>query len=497
MKDIGRLALSSDGSGTLQQQVFQQVRSAILDGHLKPGSKLPSTRSLAQLAGVSRATVVFAYEQLKAEGYLESREGAGSYVSQQIPELSVAVGSQGTRAKERSPRTRSPRLSAYAASLTSLMGEPQRELLRTGQFTAFPLGVPALEAFPFKLWSQIHRRHIKHLQGRWLGYASPQGYPPLREAIANHLAMSRGILCAPDQIVIVNGSQQALSLVAHALLNPGDTVVLEDPGYLGARAAFLSARATIVPAPVDEQGIQTSTLDCARLAYVTPSHQFPLGHTMALSRRGELLNWARDCDSYIFEDDYDSEFRYEGRPLQPLFSIDTGERVIYSGTFTKIMFPSLRLGYLIAPRELVPTLIALRRFFDVHSPTLEQAVLADFIAEGHFARHIRKMRKLYRERLECLTQLFPKTFGTSRLRFQSAKAGMHALVWLGADEDDEAIARRSAEAGLQVAPLSPLYLGPAKRGLLLGYACTNEARIKAGLNELKHQLETRALAGAR
>ena len=493
MRDLGdRLALDANGSGTLQHQVFHQVRAAILDGHLKPGSKLPSTRALAQLAGVSRATVVLAYEQLKAEGYVDSREGAGSYVTQQIPEASLAVGSEKVRDIRKSQKPRSARLSTYASTLTSMVGEPQRELLRSGQFTAFPLGVPALDAFPFKLWSQLHRRHIKHLQGRWLGYASPQGYPPLRKAIADHLAMSRGILCSEDQIIIVNGSQQALSLVAQALLNPGDAVVLEDPGYLGARAAFLGARATILPAPVDEQGIRTATMDQARLAYVTPSHQFPLGHTMALSRRAELLQWARDCDAYIFEDDYDSEFRYEGRPLQPLFSIDSGERVIYSGTFTKIMFPSLRLGYLIAPRELIPTLVALRRFSDVHSPTLDQAVLADFIAEGHFSRHIRKMRKLYSQRLECLTRSFPKAFPGSALRLQSAKAGMHALVWLAPDDDDVAIARRSAEAGLQLAPLSPLYLGPPKSGLLLGYACTNEARIRAGLAELKGQLNAAA-----
>ncbi len=390
----------------LYQALYSHIRAAILSGELMGGVKLPSTRALADELNVSRNTVLNAYRQLLAEGYLEGREGSGTFVAHILPDLLLTA-----------PRPATPKIihPARVGSPQPLFSERARAQMAAtqppsgGKFhRPFLAEAPALDVFPYQLWSRLVVRQARRMPESHFMYQDSAGYRPLREAIVAHVTVSRQVHCAPEQVMIVPGSQGALDLAARMLLNAGDRVWIEDPGYSGARGAFLGAGAHLIPVPVDHEGL---TVDIgiarapeARLVYLTPSHQFPLGVTMSIPRRLALLDWAKRANVYLLEDDYDSEFRFGTRPLATLQGLDDADRVIYIGTFSKVLFPSIRIGYMILPPPLVDAFLKVRRLIDIHSPMLEQAVLTDFMVEGHFTRHLRRMRMLYAERRSALLE---------------------------------------------------------------------------------------------
>ncbi len=481
--------VSFDASLTapLYQQLYTHLRGSILAGRLKNGTKLPSTRGLATELNISRNTVLNAYQQLLAEGYLESTGGSGTFVARVLPELALEAPRHEARSGP-APATRREPTFSDRAMLQLATAETADALPRTRvRPRPFRAELPALDAFPYELWSRLVIRRARELPMDSFPYQDSAGYRPLREAIAAHVTVSRQVHCTPDQIVIVPGSQGALDLASRMLIDPGDPVWIEDPGYPGARGAFLGAGAHVVPVPVDQWGLVVEAgirrASEARLAYVTPSHQFPLGVTMSLTRRLELLRWAQATGAYILEDDYDSEYRFEGRPLAALQGLDQAERVIYIGTFSKVLFPGLRVGYLILPPALVDSFLTVRRLIDIHAPIFEQAVLADFINEGHFLRHLRRMRILYEERRSALV----KAIGDSGMGLQmdAPHAGIHCVAWLPDRLDDRALARKAAERGVHLSLISDLAIEkPSRKGLLLGYGGFTVKEIRGAVRQL-------------
>ncbi len=468
----------------LYQQLYEHLRAAILAGQLPRGTKIPSTRALADELGVSRNTILNAYEQLFAEGYLESVEGSGTFVTRELPELFQPAQPPAVTASTK------PQVHRLSDRVQQVMNAPSLSRGRDGRIShAFRAGQPALDAFPFEIWAKLMARHAHRMHPGLLMYQETAGYRPLREAVANHVIVARQVRCTPDQVIIVNGSQGGLNLAAQVLINPGDHVWVEDPGYPGAAAALLAAGARILPVPVDEDGLLVEALPHlgeTRLGYLTPAHQFPLGVTLSLSRRLALLEWARAADAHLLEDDYDSEYRFAGRPLASLQGLDRDERVIYVGTFSKVMFPALRLGYVIVPTTLVDAFLAMRRAADTHPTILEQAALTDFISEGHFTRHIRRMRVLYAERRAALLQAARDL----PLDIFAPEVGMHLIGWLPDGVDDQLAARRAADYDVEVMALSRLTIGaPIRPGLALGYAAINKADIRDGVRRLAAALK--------
>jgi len=477
----------------LYHQLYESLRQAILDHRLPGGTRLPSTRLLATELGVSRNTVLNAFDQLWSEGYLEARHGSGTFVARALPDdlLTLSPGAaqgptlMGQRAN----------VSRYGARLLSAVGRMPGPLVPQvrGKPRPFRQGVPALDAFPHALWGRLLARCWRRSSYELLNYDDSQ--QALREAIAAYLGPGRGVRCTAEQVIVVAGSQQGLDLVARVLLDPGDAAWIEDPCYPGVYGALLGAGASVVPVPVDGEGLDVAAgvARCAeaRLAFVTPSHQFPLGVTMSLRRRLELLAWAGRADAWIIEDDYDSEYRYTGRPLAALQGLDRENRVIYLGTFSKVMFPALRLAYLVVPAGLVEPFYAARLFAAQHPPLLEQAALAEFIAGGHFARHVRRMRALYAGRQAALVAAARRQLA-GLLDAPPAEAGMHLLGWLPEGMDDRVASQRAAVQGVDAFPLSTYCLEATRRGaLLLGYAAVNEQEIEEGVSRLARALERR------
>ncbi len=446
------------------------------------GQKLPSTRDLADELQISRNTVLNAYEQLAAEGYLESVQGGGTYVTTVLPEELLTASQQYTPAPYQARQSVPPgsMLSQRAqAQLTSPQVRPPLPSLANGRLRPFSLGMSALDAFPFQLWTRLVTRHTRRMSIRALTYQEAAGYRPLREAIAAHVNVSRRVRCTPEQIVIVAGSQGAFDLAARLLLNEGDPVWMEDPGYTGARGALLGAGAEIIPVPIDHEGLMVDIgverAPQARLAYVTPSHQFPLGVTMSLARRLALLKWAHRNGAYILEDDYDSEYRFAGRPLATLQGLDETERVLYIGTFSKVLAPALRIGYLILPPSLVEPFLTVRRLMDFHLPILEQAALADFIAEGHFTRHLRRMRTLFARRRTAMLQALHAV----PLEITAFPVGSHFVGWLPAGMDGGRLVDLAAANDLNLWLVSKYSIEPlARDGLVLGYGDHDEVEIQ-------------------
>jgi GntR family transcriptional regulator/MocR family aminotransferase len=460
----------------LYQALYIHLRSAILSGELKGGMKLPSTRALADELSVSRNTVLNTYRQLLAEGYLESREGSGTFVVHVLPELLLTAPRHASSHSAQSQRVALPQpLFAERAKAQLAVSQPPPSGRLPRPFLA---EAPALDAFPYPLWSRLVTRQARRLPVNNFMYQDSAGYRPLREAIAAHVAIARQVHCTPEQVMIVSGSQGALDLAARILINVGDPVWMEDPGYPGARGAFLGSGAQIVPIPIDDEGLVVefgiTRARHARLVYVTPSHQFPLGVTMSPARRLALLDWAKRANAYILEDDYDSEFRFATRPLATLQGLDEADRVIYIGTFSKVLFPSIRIGYLILPPPLVDPFLKVRRHIDIHSPMLEQAVLADFMIEGHFRRHVRRMRALYAERRSALLEAASKL----PLEIHSPEAGIHCVGWLPDGMDDLAVARRAADYDLQLTLVSSFSIEPRAKGCCsVMAAIVSESRV--------------------
>jgi GntR family transcriptional regulator/MocR family aminotransferase len=471
----------------IHRQLYDGYRQAILDGRLRPGQRLPSTRAVAQELQISRIPAVMAFQQLVAEGYVVSLGSAGSYVSQELPDAPRPRAGDARSAAGAAPRRPGPRPVPKAR-----FAEVDAPWL--GPRGPFRVGQPALEEFPADVWARLVVRHARRLSPRHMMYGDHMGLPALREALAAYLATVRSVKCTADQILIVSGSQQALTTAAHTLLAPGDAAWLEEPGYDGARDAFLLAGARVVGVPVDDDGLDVATgvarAPNARVAYVTPSHQYPLGVVMSAPRRLSLLDWARRRGAWLLEDDYDSEYRYDGQPLASLHGLDGDARVVYVGTFSKVLFPAVRVGYLVVPQDLVARFRRVREAIDIFPATLHQAVLADFIGEGHFARHLRRMRIIYADRRRALEAALARELGAA-VRVVGERSGMHLVVVLPRGSHDREIAVRAARSGISVVPLSSCYSGRAKEpGLVLGYGSTRTSEMAEAVRTLKGLVAT-------
>jgi GntR family transcriptional regulator/MocR family aminotransferase len=473
--------LDPGGSVPLYRQLYTVLRDAILAGRLQPGERLPSTRSLALTLRCSRNRVTEAYEMLASEGYLEGRIGAGSYVSLAFSDL---------WAGERPPRLQPVsgnaefELSQTGRALFAM--EPERRP-ESGRQAAGSIG-PDPEAFPVEAWTRALTRAWKRSAPDVAFHADPLGYRPLREAIADYLGKVRAIDSDAEQIMITSGAQHALDLIARLLLNPGDRVWIEDPSYRGARAALVAAGAAAVPVPVGDEGFDAERAaelaSGAKAAVVTPSHQFPLGVTMSLAKRLKLLDWAAASNGWIVEDDYDSEFRYTGRPIPALHGLDRGRRVIYVGTFSKAMFPGLRIGYVVLPPGLADPFRAARGLLDGHTGMVGQLALADFIGEGQFSAHLRRMRAHYAKRRE-VALYWAREKLASFMPAPPGEAGMHLLIHLDPGIDDREVAQCTAKAGVECQPLSAFHAGASVRsGLVLGFGAASDDAIRVLIEDL-------------
>jgi GntR family transcriptional regulator/MocR family aminotransferase len=490
------LLLRLDGDGPLHRQAYRALRSAILTRRLAPGAKLPATRVLARELGLSRNTVLAAYEQLVAEGYAAARTGSGTTVCETLPAA--------TRPGAAAPSRRAPRLSAFGARIAA--GIPHAHaswsLPREPLPYDFRYGEPAYADLPLATWSRLLGRRARRLSARRLAYQPPGGAPELREALAGYLARARGVRATPEQVLVVHGTQQAIDLATRMLVDPGDTVVLEEPHYTGFSLCLTALGAKAVHVPVDADGLQVDALASvrsARLACVTPSHQFPAGSVLPLARRLALLAWAQSRDAYLLEDDYDGEFRYTGRPLECLQALDEHGRVLYTGTASKLLFPALRVGWLVAPPALARQLEAAKALADTGTATLEQHALADFIREGHLERHVRRMRARLAARRAALIEASAAELG-ERAELRGADAGLHVLLRLAELRASDVRALREAcrRRGVGVYPAAPFYARPPRHAeVLLGYGSLGEEAIREGVRRLRRALdETGARGGA-
>jgi len=474
-------------SQPLHRQIYDSFRSAILSGQLHPGQRVPSTRVLAAEVGVSRFPVLNAYAQLLAEGYLQSHVGSGTVISTSLPEQLTSSGAAAV--KDRDTRQR-PRPAAKRCSLLT----PRQKVPWMIHSGAFRVGQVALDQFPLQIWSTLVSRHGRDMTMESAHYGDLMGHPRLRQTVANYLKTARSVRCEPEQILIVNGSQQALEISARVLLDPGDRVWIEDPSYRLARDVFTLNGCHLAPVPVDAEGLNVAAgiKNCrkARAVFVTPSHQFPLGVTMSASRRLQLIEWAQHSRAWIIEDDYDSEYRFESAPIASLQGLDSNARVIYVGTFSKVLFPALRLGYIVIPPDLIDRFFTMRRVMDLGQPTFSQKVLADFIEEGHFARHIRRMRVFYGNLRRVLVDNLIKTCAQT-LEMIGDEAGMHLTAFLTRSRSDEEISARAVRHGLSIWPLSRMYMEHPRQGFILGYGGTTARDIPAAVRKLQSLLAAR------
>jgi GntR family transcriptional regulator/MocR family aminotransferase len=483
---------SKGGDEPLSRQVYAAFRQAILDGRLGAGDRLPASRVMAADLGVSRNTALAAIEQLVSEGYLETRRGSGCYVAESLPDARPAPVAA-KRMVQPLPVKLSRRGQGLVATPPSV--SPPTESERPARwFPCFLPGMPDCSDFPFALWTRLLARAWRQPRSELVLGGDPAGHRDLRQAVADYLRHARGVMCDAEQVLILSGIRQAVDLTCRLLLDPGDAVWLENPCYPGLRAAIAASAAKLVHVPVDEEGMAVdralALAPKARLACVAPSHQFPLGAMLSLQRRLQLLAWAREAGAWILEDDYDSEFRYEGRPLATLQSLDE-DRVIYVGSLSKVMFPSLRIAYLVAPRPLAPAFRSARAAIDEHPPMTPQPALAAFFAEGHLAAHVRRQRKRYAERQGRLLMLAARHLA-GKLEIAADPAGLHLLatpVKATAARSDSELSRGLAAAGIIAPPLGNYYVGRKRRsGLLLGYAAVPEAMMEPAVKRMAEVL---------
>ncbi|HLI94576.1 MAG TPA: PLP-dependent aminotransferase family protein [Candidatus Baltobacteraceae bacterium] len=480
------LTLPPQASDTATYEwLYQVLRTEILEGRLRGGTRLPSSRDLAKRYRLSRGTIVNAFELLKSEGYLRGSTGSGTFVSDVLPdELLKVKPKSGAHTQRSLPRRH---LAAYGRRVqyeSNFEAQPMR---------AFRANLPAIDLFPMKLWSTLASRRMRTSSDLLIG-CDPIGYPPLREAVADYLNAWRGVKCSPEQILIVSGVQEAIDIVARVVLDARDRVCVEDPGYPAARMVFEAAGAKVIPVPVDAEGIGVDDrrMRGARLVFVTPGHQSPLGVTMSLRRRLALLEWAQRNEALIFEDDYDSEYRYSSRPMPALQGMDRNGNVVFAGSFNKVLFPSLRLGYVVAPADLIARFEAVKSITSRHAQLFDQAVLCDFIAGGHFARHLRRMREIYAERLAALLKAVREHLA-GVLEVPDIEAGLQTVAWLSPNVDANVVEQRSRAQGLHVTALSKFAIAPLSRdGIQLGFAAITPAQIRRGVHDLARVLDTLA-----
>jgi GntR family transcriptional regulator / MocR family aminotransferase len=464
---------------TLASWLYAELRAAILEGRLGPGARLPASRDFASQYGLSRGTVVSVFERLQAEGYISCGVGVGTWVN---------------RVAAPPPNRDLKKPPAYIRRVVSAYVRPKPfvDLPFTKGIRPFRIGNPDIAEFPAELWGRLAADRARKFRS-WLNTGEDfRGYRPLRDAIAEYLRTSRGVRCNSEQIIVVSGIQQALDLLARLLLKKDDPIWMEDPGYFGATVAFGSVGAKIVPVPVDEEGLSVSTGKklCmhARGVYLTPAHQFPLGVTMSLERRIAVLNWASRIGAFVIEDDYDSEYRFEGQPAPALQSLDTHASVIFIGSFSKTMFPSLRMGYIVLPPALVDYFLAFRARTDFRNSSFDQAVLCDFIAEGHMARHLRRMRNLYAGRLAALIEGGKEHLG-GVLELSNVRAGLYTIGFLKNGMPSRQAEKLAAGQGIEVLAVDRYtFKRPDPKALLLGFAGYDEAAIREGLIRLSKAL---------
>ena len=510
--------LDASSATPLYDQLYAGLRQRIVDGHLVPGTRLASTRAFALDLGVSRFTVVTAFSSLIAEGYVTTTRGGGTFVARTLPEQMMRVPRRGaSRAREAQAARHvepvgRPTLSERGRALSAVVITGPRN--RTGEPRPFRPRRPPLDCFPFALWARVVRRQWRAFQYELLDYGDPAGYRPLRESIAAHVAATRGVRCSADQVVVTSGAQQAFDLLARLLLDPGDAVWIEEPGYIDLRGALVAAGARLVPVPVDADGLDVAAGirlgPDARVVCVSPSHQYPMGSTLSATRRFALLSWAERAGAWIIEDDYDSYFRYRGRPLPALQTLDAerhrangattrqaaaqADRVVYVGTFSKTMFPSLRLGYCVVPDALVDAVVNARAVADRNSPLADQAALAAFIDGGHYDRHLRRVRATCVERYEAMRHHVARSLDGAVVLAPSS-AGTHMVGWLtrGARDDsplDVRVSAAATEDGMVIFPLRRYYLGPPPdNGIVLGYGGLTPPLIGSGIRRLARILE--------
>ena len=469
------IPLSKEGE-PLFRQVYSGLREAILSSTFRADERLPSTRDLAEQLGISRTVVLLAYDQLLAEGFVIGRAGSGTYVATQF-------GSRHAPTEESRAAVRLSRFGSRAATAWSRMNFPQRR--ERSLLYDFAYGRSDLESFPFEMWRRILLRCARKRPVSGLDYGEASGNAALREAICTHLRRSRAVVCDPSQVIVVNGSQQALDLVARVLIERGHRVAIENPGYQGTKEVLRAAGAQLFPMAVDGDGMDPAKLPArARLAFVTPSHQFPTGAILPLARRIALLDWAKRRNAIIVEDDYDGEFRYDGHPLESLQGLDRQGRVIYVGTFSRTVFPSLRIGYLIVPKNLVSSFSAAKWLSDRHTATLEQQALAEFISSGIYERHLRRQRRRNAARRRVLLESIAKYLGAA-VAVTGAGAGAHVVLWLTRGVREETVITQAAERSVGIYGVSRYFLrASARNGVLLGYSRMREAEIREGIRRL-------------
>jgi GntR family transcriptional regulator/MocR family aminotransferase len=469
------IPLSKKGE-PLFRQVYLGLRQAILVGNFPAGDRLPSTRDLAEQLGISRTVVLLAYDQLLAEGFVVGRGGSGTYVSE-------GLGGSVPEKRKRSARMRLSRFGSAAADAVAALDTPRRP--STPLRYDFAYGRSDIETFPFEMWRRMLLRHARMAPVREFDYGPASGSPVLREAICVHLRRSRAVVCDPSEVIVVNGSQQALDLVTRVLVERGDRVAIEDPHYNGTREVLRAAGAQLLPVPVDRDGLNPAKLpEHASLVFVTPSHQFPTGAILPLARRLALLAWARRKNSVIVENDHDGEFHYEGRPLESMQGLDTEGRIVYIGTFSRTVFPALRIGYLIVPKSLATAFTAAKWLNDLHSATLEQQTLAEFISTGMYERHLRRLRRRNTARRDALLNAIHKYVG-DRAELTGDGSGAHIVLWPRKSISEDKIVAHAASRGVGVYGISHCFLTqPSRPGIILGYSRINEKELREGIRLL-------------
>jgi GntR family transcriptional regulator / MocR family aminotransferase len=464
---------------TLYRWLFEELRSAIAEGRLRPTSRLPSSRSLSRQYNVSRGIVVCAFEQLCAEGYVDCQVGSGSFVRTVIPERRLEAR------KTQGPLREIPSNAGLSARGHCMANNSFPGVWTNQVSPAFRVGQPSISTFPMELWSRIASRRLRRAPSSMLAYGEPLGYRPLRDAIADHVGKARGVKCTADEVVITSGTQRSLDLIARLLLDRGDKVWMEEPGFPGATRLFQAHGAQVVPVPVDEEGMNCKAgralNKSAKLAYVTPAHQFPMGVTMSFARRTELLQWAREENAWIFEDEYDGEFRYTGRPLAALRSMDGGDCVIYSSTFNKLLFPTLQLGFMVVPPRLAGPIAAAKSITDRFTSVLDQAILCDFISEGHLGTHIRRMREIYAGRLDILVNCV-RTELEGFMDLSPARAGLQVVGMLSQGISAMEVHDLAFAQGIESVTLSCLAINKSlPEALVLGFAAADSRAIRGGI----------------
>jgi GntR family transcriptional regulator / MocR family aminotransferase len=468
----------SHAGETLSRQVYSGLRQAILAGNFGAGARLPATRDLAEQLGISRTVVLLAYEQLLSEGFVVGRGGSGTYVAEAL------CGGAPRGMEKQSARIRLSRFGTAAAAMGASVESPRprAKMLRYD----FAYGRSDIEVFPFEMWRRLLLKHSRMARVRELDYGPASGSLALREAICVHLRRSRAVVCEPSEVIVVNGSQQALDLVTRVLVERGDRVAIEDPHYNGTREVLRAAGARLVGVPVDGEGLRTDRLpEKVRVVFVTPSHQFPTGVIMPLSRRLALLEWARKNKAVIVENDHDGEFHYEGRPLESLQGLDREGRIVYVGTFSRTVFPALRIGYLIVPKSLAETFTAAKWLNDLHSATLEQETLAEFVTNGMFERHLRRLRRRNTARREALMEAVGKYLG-DRVAVTGDGSGAHIVLWPKARVVEAEVMAAAAARGVGIYGMAHCYLKRPKRSaFVLGYSRMNEREIREGIRLLR------------